>query len=592
MSASRFKPVVFLRTLLGWAWLWLAPLPLCWAGEIDVRVDRENIRVGESFTANFQSGSKWITDEPDFSPLQRDFEVRGIRRSQTFRLQGGQSVQENRWQVTLIPRRAGILLIPPIYFGNDRTPERAVQVLQPLEPEPGSQGKVFVEVQAEPLDPYVQAPVLYTVRLFRALQLGNANLSDPKALSGDLRVEKLDASDYKKNLQGIPYRVDELRYMLIPQASGTMEVAPIEFTGKQGRGRQFVFDFGQGGLSPLGADARLVVRRSDPITLQVRAIPAQFPAGAHWMPAYALSLDASWAQQPPQFRAGEPSTRIFRIEARGLYASQLVLPEWQLPEGLRSYSDQPKLEDAPSQLGVRSVREDRLALIPQRPDRYTLPALEVPWWNLQTDQLEYARVPEQQIQVQAAAAVPTAGALERGADLTAAAAPPVDVSAPEPGRTAAYIPVPGYPGYLWMLIAALTAAWLLTLWAWYRARVRLRPDPSAPISAAIMARLRSARSQLRLACLSAQADAAHHALLDWARQRWPGDPPLNLHQLGRRCPSLRDELEALDRARYRSDIDWKRGQPLWQAFCQASVSNAGQSRAAASRLSLQLLHRL
>ena len=42
------------------------------AAEVDVTLDRNIVQMDESFTAVFSASSK-VDDDPDFSPLQKDF---------------------------------------------------------------------------------------------------------------------------------------------------------------------------------------------------------------------------------------------------------------------------------------------------------------------------------------------------------------------------------------------------------------------------------------------------------------------------------------------------------------------------------------
>ena len=589
-SATRWGAA--LRAAVLPAVLWAA-LPAAQAAEINVRVDGDDIRVGETFTVTFES-SIYITDPPDFSPLHKDFDVVGTKRSQVFRLVLGKESRENKWIVTLLPKRAGLLVIPPVHFGHEATRARVVEVREQNQPAAaGGRQEIFLEVEAQPMNPYVQAQVFYTVRLYRraGMKMQSATLGEPQAASGgDLRVKQLGKRNYQASRHELPYRVDELRYALIPQSSGRLELAPIGFRAqvpRQGSARPGLDPFG---LRSLGVDTKVIVRRSPPLVLDVRPVPAAFPADRPWLPSRRLELSASWAEQPPVFRVGTPVTRVVALRGTGLFPDQLMLPDWPLPAEFRSYADQPSLQDQSNAQGLQGSREQRFALIPGKPGEYELPALALPWWNTESDRLEYARLPAERIRVLAAAAAgvpaaPPAAAAAPGdsmapPDLAAAPAAAPPAAAP-PRQEAARLPV-----LWWLCTGALALGWVLTLalW-WWRGRRR----PAVPSRSADSARV--ARARLRAACRAGRAAEARQALLDWGRQLWPEVLPMRLEEIGRRCPEMRQQLEALNRSLYRQEEGWS-GPALWEAFryCSAAVPPAAAASGAAKRRGLAPLY--
>lgn len=520
------------------------------AAEIEVRFDRENIHVGESFTAVFETDLV-IQDEPDFTPLYRDFDIINTQRSQTYRFFQGQRTRENRWVVTLVPKRAGILLIPSIHFGPDATRERAIQVLERQQVAAGG-GEVFVEAAIEPNNPYVQAQSVLTVRLYRALRTSEASLSEPEAIAGEAVVKKLDDKRFNLKRDEVPYVVNELRYAVFPQTSGTVRLAPIEFRGQVGRRRQFVFDFNDLGLKPLGADGRALVRRSEAIELQVRPVPDAFPAARDWLPARKVQLSAAWAEEPPTFRVGEPATRILTLTAEGLSGEQLPALRWPLPGNFRSYPDRPEVTEQTAERVLIAQRKERVALIPDRPGPHVLPALEIPWWNTQANRLEKARLPEYRIEV-----LPPAQVAAGPAPLGGTAGLVAPVPAVAPAESEASLPS--------LLLPLLACGWGLTMLAWWWERRRRVPFTRRPVtSEPRTADLRQARARLRSACVENDPAAARRALLLWGRCLWPRRPPLSLAELQACEPALRKELVELNHALYRKGGGNWDGGPLWQ----------------------------
>ena len=543
-------------------WLLLGGPMLCTAAGLQLRLNRESLNEGESFMLELQS-NRWERESPDLSPLLQDFEILANQRSQTFRLLQGQKTQENRWQIELLPKRAGLLRIPPIRIGNDITAERFIEVLPAGQTgPPGQAGKplpVFMEVTAEPTDPYVHSQVVYTARLYiAAIQLSNASLTKPVSTVGTAMVEEMEGARYEKRLDGQRYTVNEIRYLVTPQSSGTLQFGPLEFKGQLGGQRNWVLDWSDFGLKRSGADVRTLVKRSEPLRLQVRPVPPGYPQDAAWLPARQLSLTAQWAEATPDFTVGAPVTRLFTLSADGVAAAQLQLPDWALPDGLRVYPDQPKLEDRKHQRGSTGILNQGIALIPTAPGTLVLPELQLPWWNVVEDRLEYAQLSPVHIEVAAAAPQTVSPAVAPAPPQVAPAA----VVEPSPPAAATN------PWWRWLTLL-LALAWALTLWQWWRERQgralppaaspeEPRPDPSLWVK------------HLQQACVQGDAGAARAALQGWAQLRWPGAAPAGLAGLAERCPVLAAELQELDRALYRAGASaavW-RGGALWQAFNQ------------------------
>ena len=66
------------------------------------------------------------------------------------------------WSLTLMAKRAGHLEIPAIAFGRDRSKPLAIEVRKDAKTGSGTGQELFLEVEAEPKSPFVQAQVVYS----------------------------------------------------------------------------------------------------------------------------------------------------------------------------------------------------------------------------------------------------------------------------------------------------------------------------------------------------------------------------------------------------------------------------------------------
>lgn len=556
------------------------------AAEINVRVDRDPAPLNKSFQIAFETADD-VDGDPDFAPLNKDFQVLSRAQSNNFSMINGKTTRSRGWKLTVLARRAGRLTIPPISFGRDRSQAYPITVADAAgAPSAGTgrpeSGEVFLEVEAKPLRTWVQGQVIYTVRLYRAVQTANEGLSEPEVENGAAVIEKLGKDrGYDTQVMGRDYSVVERSYAIYPQASGTVTVRPLQFQGQTGR---MPFSL----LDPFGPQPETLVRQSAPVALEVAPIPGGF-TGDHWLPARQVRLNDEWSRDPPQFHVGEPITRTVTLTADGLTAGQLPeLPAW-VPAGFKSYPDQPALHDAKSPAGIIGTRQEKTALIPSRPGDYTLPEIRIAWWNTASGKVEQALLPAQEIHV-----LPSADGQTTDVTGSTATAPQtaagVEPSGAQPQPSAPVVPVGPtamMDRRLWQGISlVLATGWLITLaWFWRRSRQgTLRPQSA-------LEKPPAAVRELQQACAIGDAARAKDALLRWARLTWKERAPVSIGELQYRCgEEFARELGSLNNALYaRSGGNWD-GRALWRAF--AAEPRSRQESDASRHESLEPLHRI
>ena len=519
------------------------------AGGPDAILERNPIRSNETVRLVVEAGGD-ASGAPDLSPLEPDFEVLGATTSTQIQILNGQQSATTRWIVELAPRRSGELRVPPLRIGGGHTPALLLKV-EEAPAAGGAPGEaLFLESEVFPSEPYVQSQVTYVLRLFRAVEILDGALEEPRA-EGAL-VQRLGRDlGYSAKRHGRRYRVIERRYAIFPQTSGALRIAPLRFDGE-------VADAGSGGSSfgGLFTRGRRVRIGTGEYRLRVRPRPPDF-AGRTWLPAKSLHLVEGWSEEPPRLRAGEPLTRTLGIEAAGLRGDQLPAIELVAPEGVKIYPDQPTIRTSSDAGSVHGSREQRFALVPVREGEVTLPEIRVRWWDSEQDRPRDAVIPERRFLV--------AAAPSDAADLVAALGN--GAPARDPGASAGAGTEGGGAGPWQGASAALLLLWAATGLGWWRSRrgprAARREDPGAPA----MAR---ARRALHAACAGGEAGRARDALLEWAAAAWPEAPPRSLGALeGRLGPALSAPLRELDRALYAPEGSAWEGGALWRAAKEA-----------------------
>ena len=99
--------------------LWLlAASALSWA-ELTARVDRNILDTNETVQLVVRYSGQAVTSEPDFTVLQKDFDILSSNRQQQYSWTNGQSQSYTDWKMVLMPKRSGVILIPSISYKNE-----------------------------------------------------------------------------------------------------------------------------------------------------------------------------------------------------------------------------------------------------------------------------------------------------------------------------------------------------------------------------------------------------------------------------------------------------------------------------------------
>lgn len=511
---------------------------------VTTSLERERVRPGEPVVVTYTIDAE--IPEPDFSPLEKDFEILHRGQSRNITLSSGESRVETAWNLVLRPRRDGELPLPPIRFGDQLSEARRIVVAESAAGSggaPADEGPedLFLEVEVDKRAPYVQEQVLYTVRVFHAVAIANATLSTPAVSGGDAVIERIAADRrYQVTRDGRRYAVTERWFAVFPQSSGALTIDPVRLSAAVR-------------LPPTGGGTtrfwnqqltRSVQVESEAESLDVKAPPARAPSP--WLPARRLTIEEEWPDRDA-VEVGTPITRRITVRADALMASQLPELDVPLPAGARSYPERPRRETGSGERGVSGRLEQSMAIIPVRAGTLTVPALELEWWNTGTDRRETLRLPARTLEV-------------TGSPAPAVIGDPSSQAAPAGGARPASI--------AWWLSFALGLAWLATLVLWWRQRRRaaaggaVRGDAPAGGKAS----RRHLEKRLRRACRAGDPGAARDALLDWGRIIRPDQPPRSLGALGGiTSAAVAAEIAALQEALYAPDAHAWRGDGLYRA---------------------------
>ena len=486
---------------------------------VTASIDRADIEINESFMLKVTVDTD-IDTEPDASVLEADFNVGQRSQLSNTTIINGQISRSRTWTYVLMPKRAGDLVIPPIMAGNEQSKPLHIVVAPQSNALPG-EADIFVSTEVDRDTSYVQAQVLYTVKVYRSVATRQPRLSEPSLEGVEVLIELAgEERSYESILNGRHYNVVERVYAFFPQESGELSIAPARFEARVLRG---------------GRITGRKVFESEPLTVVVNPIPPpppEFPNAA-WLPAKSVELSEVWSREPDRLPVGEPITRHVTVTALGQLSTQIPVIDPAVSDSVKIYPDKPELRVTAGVGGIKATRKDQYAMIGVRAGVVELPALQLPWWNIEQGEWQVASLPSRSLTI-----------LPSGET----ARPPVIEQAVEAPLEAETIKLES--GFWRRVSEGLIALWLLTVLAWWWSR---RPEKKTQEREAPPIHKQQAKflKAARRAALSGDAAIVKSALLSWGRLQWPNEWPRSIGNFASRVSDpLAGELEALCSASY------------------------------------------
>ncbi|MCH8099478.1 MAG: protein BatD [Proteobacteria bacterium] len=538
--AGRLLP----NTLLTICTLLMATLAA--AAGVTASVDRSSVDLNESFMLEIVADTN-IKMEPDYSVLDEKFYRGQVSTLNNTSIINGQISQSRTWTITLMARATGNQEIPAISIGTETTQPLSIVINEPVNAPPG-EADVFVTSEVDQSETYVQAQILYRLKVYRAVATRQPALRNGEITGVEVLVETVgDERAYEAVLDGKAYNVNERVVAIYPQESGQISITPARFEARVLRDGRIT------GRKVFESDAHTIT------VLPIPAPPADYP-DAIWLPARDVVLSEEWSRDPTEISAGEPVTRHITTSALGQLETQIPALQPLVVEGLNVYADKPALSRRIEAGGIRGIRQDRYAIIGVRGGAIEIPPIEVPWWNIEVGEWRVARLPSRTIHVEAV-----------DAPLAPPAAEPLVATAAEDEVHEA-LPSPVADGFWKRASQLLAAVWLLTIFAWWwssRSTQTETREPAPPPVYKIQAKILHAA---RKAANNGDRAAVRSAIIKWGRLQWPDDAPRSVGEFASRVSSpLTEELRNLSSVSYGpADSDWD-GQAMAKALRSISV---------------------
>ena len=355
------------------------------AQEVEISLDRNEVARGETVTLTIRIYDQRQGMQLDLTPLTSQFDVLGTRTSSQIRSVNGAVEAWTDYIVTLFPLEEGELIIPGLDINGTTTAPIQVTVTNEGPRSNQSNEELYLEIETNKESVYVQEQLLFTVRLYYTINgIRNPQFTE---LEMENSVIQLIGSpnQYEKLIDGERYGVYEKRYVIFPQRSGPLEVPDILFRGEVTDGSSnFVFR---------NLNTRRVTAFIEGITIDVLERPVAIQDNDFWLPVSNLTLEESWSTDISNLKVGDSVVRTVTMTADGLDGA--VLPPFGPTEieGLNLYPDPAEIERTFVEGAIVGTRIETSTMVATESGNFEIPEISIPWWNINTNQLEATIIP-------------------------------------------------------------------------------------------------------------------------------------------------------------------------------------------------------
>ena len=531
-------------------------------GEVTAWVNKNPVVVGNMFQLHIEAKNVDNAEEPDLSSIQGLQVLNRSVQNQTSIM--GTSVSRTvSWTYILIAPSAGNYLIPALQVGNEQTSPISLEaIVSTLNPQ---QKLVRLEVDVTPKKVYPQQQVLVRLRISRGDQLENESIT-PFELAG-AQVEKLSQRSHQTVKNGKKQEITEIVYAVLPEKSGTIVIPQVRYHGEVMQGGITQRNFGN--LRDFGnlfqKRGRRIFSTSEQQTVEVKPMPSGFKGW--WLPADKLVIEEMWQPDPPLFRVGEPVTRTVAIFANGAFGNQIPEISFVYPAAIKGYADQPVIETEKTSEGLKGMRKEKWALIPNQAGKIKLPGISVSWWDVSRDELRTAVIPSKIINV-----LPVPGSQPQNTAL--------ETPVPQKNKTETAVlqePVRTEESFPWKNAAiGFALLWGLTMLLWFfnrNKKIASTIKKEENIVQDQQNTIRETTKNVEKAFRSGDPGTVQTALLKWGNSVWVNDPPQGLEQIVERMPELKNGINALNSVLYGKHQNGNSLEELHTDFRRISLSD-------------------
>ena len=508
----------------------------CWniaQAAISIELDPPTISLDETVRVTLTYDSGQNHGVPDLSSLMQHFNIISTERRISYTAINGQARSISQWSLVLKPKEIGVLPIPPIRIGQEQSLPSQVTVTSPAPSQTRTNTSVsrgdaddsILLAEVNEKEPFINQQVVYTVKLMNRQQLFDPQYIAPHVEDAFL-IPLGESRHYQTQYKSKSYDVDEQRYAIFPQKKGNLRILPPSFNA-----------LAYNGMSP----SRLSLQ-AKPITLNIKAKPLN-ETSKNWLPSSKVTISEEYDNSESSLDEGRTITRTVTIEAMGLMAQLLPSLTFSGNEYYNSYSNKPTIKNELKNGELWGTTITKVTYVLKQAGHVTLPAIEVPWYNVTTKQIERATLPQKELEIKAIASRVAPKTIKKHN-----LAPNFKHNLPSLPKL---LNLSIYP---WMIVTICLILFSLITFGFVRIRANLKKNH--PLKATVQD-----------ACRRNNARDARVALLAFAKHQWPNINILNLNDIPVKDGAFKQQLDRLTSVLFNpNDKTIWNGDELWSSM--------------------------
>jgi hypothetical protein len=385
MESMAFMISSIVRTLTITLTLWLVAAITAEAATVRAVVDRNQVTVGASIslqvTIEGGDGDADLSGVTDFKTISRGS-------TSSFQMINGRTSRQMIYNYVLIPLKAGSLTIPAIPVTIDGKIHYTTPISISVSEEPpadSGQRDVYVTASVSTDSPWIGQQVIYTFRLFNAVQVADAKFQAPE-FDGFHAEEIEDRKSYRTVVNGREFIVTEVRFILVPVKAGPLTIGPavlqVGLLQRSRSRRPGPFS----GMDAFFGRTEMTTRvlQTDPVMVTVRDLPKRPPGST--FSGLVGQFDISASLDKTDLQVGDSTTLAIAISGSG-NIMDAAAPAIPVPADFKTYTDNPEEKIQKGASGISGSKTFRTALVPVQPGDYRIDPVNLTYFDV--DQGDY-----------------------------------------------------------------------------------------------------------------------------------------------------------------------------------------------------------
>ncbi len=363
------------------------------ANSITSSVSKNKIGFNEATTLTI-SLSKNNGSDPDFSLIEKDFQILRVNNFFNASFANGHFSQTIEYVLTLMPKSQGNLTIPSISIGNEKTQPIQITVTPNSQTADAQSNQHIITAKVEKNTAFVQEEINFTITVIDngAIDFREQRFADNQ----DFIIKSLGQPSYKEVIEdGIKKRKTTFDFALFPQKSGELQIPMFELQGYESTNIQTNDPF----MGIFASQSRPISLRTPAQKINIKKAPSNWKS-KWWLPAQNLTLTDEFITK--DFKINEPIKRKIIIQSKGLLENQLPEINFKDAKEIKQYPGKSQSHTYIDNKEIVAQKEIIHTYMATSDGNITLPSIEVEWFDVNSNQIKTATIAQKQIRIQGA----------------------------------------------------------------------------------------------------------------------------------------------------------------------------------------------